>query len=117
MGRAVSSAALAPCIAVFSYEPEGRSYMAWTCGGVSSKGDGVSVLVRHDYLYGSARAPVAPEAKTFVLIDIKRGAEQHEWIDTTNGVVKGVMAVRTGPLIIGIRMIRILHYARAIDPI
>jgi hypothetical protein len=84
--------------------------MAWTCGGVSSKGDGVTVLVRHDYLHGSARAPVAPKAKTLALLGVKGRAEKHERIDTTNRVVKGVMAVGTGPYIIGIRMIRILHY-------
>jgi len=93
MGRTITSATLASCIAIFSYKPEGGSNIAWTSSGITSKSDGVSVLVRHVYLYGSARASMAPEAKTFVLIDIKRGAEQHEVIHTTNKVIKGVVAV------------------------
>ncbi|MBW1897074.1 MAG: hypothetical protein JRI47_08440 [Deltaproteobacteria bacterium] len=40
------------------------------------------------------------EAKTGVLLCVKGRAEKHKVIDTTNGVVKGVMAVGTGALCI-----------------
>jgi hypothetical protein len=53
---------------------------------------------------------VALKAKVVGLAGwIVRG-EHHEPIHTTNRAVKGVMAMDTGSYIIGIRMIRILHY-------
>ena len=87
MGRTFISATLASCIAIFFYKPEGGSNIAWTSSGIPSKSDGVTVLVRHVYLYGSARAPVAPKAKTLALLGVKGRAEKHERIDTTNRVV------------------------------
>jgi hypothetical protein len=46
-------------------------------------------------------------AERLALAGINGGAEKHKVIYTTNGFVEGVVAVRTGPYVVGIRMIRI----------
>jgi hypothetical protein len=54
---------------------------------------------------------MARKTETFALLGIKRRAEQHKLIHTTNSGVKGVMTVRTLSYIVSIRMIWIRHHA------
>jgi hypothetical protein len=56
-------------------------------------------------------------AECFALAGIDRSAEEHEVIYPANGVIEGVVAVRTLALIIGIRVIRIRYDVRAIHSV
>ena len=70
--------------------------MTWTgirC--VPSKLVSVTALVGHAYLHGIGGKFVALKTEAGILLCIQGSAEQHEWIDTANGLIKGVVAVST----------------------
>lgn len=96
MSRAVTRATnIRSRITVFPYKIKGLLDMALACVCVSAELVGVAELVRHAYLHGIRGKFVALKTEAGVLLCIQGSAEQHEWIDTTNGLIKGVVAVGT----------------------
>jgi hypothetical protein len=86
------------------YKQEGLPYIRRTGNGrIPSNSAAITALVGHIHLAGIGRVLMTPNTKVV-------GFKEHEVIYAANGVIEGIMAVRTLSYVVGVRMIGIRHY-------